>query len=189
MTRTFGDKVPHDNSSRRRVLPDQPSSIPMPVVSPTLGERQHILKLGWETIHTMVDTMAMMILPLKPHLVVGIARGGLVPATLLSHKLNVPLDVISASAYEGTRRTLQKPIVVVGWRTHYNTPGVIVIDDILDSGDTFNAILNLDAPSVTRWKFATLVRKIPSNHPNMERYVMQVPKETWVQFPWEQAES
>jgi hypoxanthine phosphoribosyltransferase len=183
MEKTFGAQRldPH-----RTITGRTPSEDPAQSQEPK--GRQHILKLGWETIHTMVETLALMIEPLKPHLLVGVQRGGLVPTTLLSHKLNIPMDVISASAYEGTRRTLQKPINIVGWRAHYNNPGVIVVDDIMDTGDTYFHILAEHGVS-TKFKFATLIYKTPNRFSSFDRYVMQVPKETWVQFPWEQAES
>lgn len=152
------------------------------------GDRQPIITLSWATIHEGVECLEQMIKPFKPHLLVAIARGGLIPATLLSHRLNCPLEVIHASSYEGTRRTLQKPTHVTGWKEEYNTPNTIVIDDIMDTGKTWDALLYGDGRLGInmRAKLATLVKKTGAIFPNFNTYFIQVPPEVWVKFPWEQ---
>lgn len=145
------------------------------------------LKLSWQTIYDGIDALVYMIKPLKPHLIVGVSRGGLIPATLLSHRLNCPLETISASAYQGTRRTLQKPIVVEGWKEEYDRDHTIVVDDILDSGDTFSAVRNCCANfHASRFRFASLVTKRPELN---GIFFAQVTQDVWIQFPWEQDES
>jgi len=152
---------------------------------PMNTKRQPILTLSWNSIHDAIDSLTYQIKPLRPILLVAISRGGLIPATLLSHKLNCPVEVISASAYEGTRRTLQKPIIIDGWLPGYNDPRTIVIDDILDSGDTYAALLNKAGGVTSKFKFATLITKTPKRFTNHNLNYAQVPKEVWVKFPWE----
>lgn len=146
------------------------------------------LKLSWNTIHDSIEALAYMVSPYNPNLIIGVSRGGLIPATLLSHKLNVPMAVITASAYEGTRRTLQKPIVIDGWKPEYDSCDVVVVDDIIDSGDTFRSILSITG-SLAKFRFATIVNKQCTQFPAFTRFFAQVPKDVWVQFPWEQEES
>lgn len=146
-------------------------------------------KLSWDCINDGIDALAYMISPHDPTLIVGIARGGLIPATLLSHKLNVPMVVITARAYEGTYRSLA-PIVIEGWKDEYDRPNVVVIDDILDSGDTYAAIREIasGATRLTEFKFASLVNKSCMRFTH-NLFFANVPKDVWVQFPWEQEES
>jgi len=69
--------------------------------------------LSWDDITASVDDLCMKIRFDQPNIdsVTGIARGGLIPAVLLSHKLGLPYtDVIS--------------------------PNTLVVDDICDSGVT-----------------------------------------------------
>ena len=149
------------------------------------------LKLSWQTINDAVDALAYMVKPLNPHLIVGVARGGLIPATLLSHKLNIGLETISCSTYQGTRRTFKKSTVVEGWKKEYNRDDVLVIDDIMDSGDTYRAILDqvLEFTPVYKFKFATLVKKQEAKFIDFNRFVIQVPQDIWIEFPWENGES
>lgn len=148
------------------------------------------LKLSWNSIHEGVEVLAHMVQPLKPELIVGVARGGLIPATLLSHMIGVPMSVVTIKSYEGTRRTLQKPLVT-DWKDEYNKLSTIIVDDIMDTGNTWNALLYGDGRLGTdmRATFVTLVKKTKAVFVNHTTYFMQVPQEVWVQFPWETNES
>lgn len=148
-------------------------------------EAKQKLRFSWQTVNDAIEALAYMVAPSSPKLIVGVSRGGLIPATLLSHRLNVPLRTISVSAYEGTRRTLEKPLVVDGWETRYDSNDTLIVDDILDSGDTIRAICN----HTHRAHYAVLVTKQLHNILyNGVKHFAHVPKDVWVQFPWEQDE-
>jgi hypoxanthine phosphoribosyltransferase len=70
--------------------------------------------LSWDEIDTLVDTLANKIVKTIPPVdsIMGLPRGGLIPAVMISHKLNLPL--------------VFKP-----------TKGTLIVDDICDSGETF----------------------------------------------------
>lgn len=141
-----------------------------------------ILCLSQQTIKEAVDALAYQIKLMKPILLVGVARGGLIPCTMLSHKLNLPMEVISAQSYEGTRRTLQRPTEIQGWKDEYDNDRVVFIDDIIDTGDTFKAVKCLKRmPTYPR--FVTLVNKIPSKIPTA--HFINVDPDIWIKFPWE----
>lgn len=138
------------------------------------------INLSWSTIYDAVEALEYMVRPSNPKLIVGVSRGGLIPATLLSHRLGIPLCTISVSAYEGTRRTLEKPLVIENWRDRYDSDKVLIVDDILDSGDTLTAIRGQTKNAL----MAVLVTKqAPLYGP--VKFFAQVPKEVWVRFPWE----
>lgn len=152
--------------------------------------RQPILSISWSEIETAIDSLACQIKFFKPLLVVGISRGGLIPACMISHKLNLPMEVVAASSYEGTRRTLQKPLVIEGWEPGYNNDRTIVIDDIMDSGKTYQALIDeCSGGASVRFRFATLLDKTPRRYPDHTLFYAQVPKDVWVKFPWEQDET
>ena len=76
--------------------------------------------LTWEQVNDLVDILKQKVLDELPEIgsVMGIARGGLIPAVMLSHKLGVPYtDLID--------------------------PNTLVVDDICDSGKTIK-----EAPGV-----------------------------------------
>jgi len=74
--------------------------------------------LSWDDIETLTDNLCEVISlsDIRITSVTGMERGGLIPAVMISHKLNIPY------VYSISRTTL-------------------VIDDICDSGETLNNIL------------------------------------------------
>jgi hypoxanthine phosphoribosyltransferase len=72
-------------------------------------------------VDDLVDTIAKS--GYSPTVVVGVQRGGLVPATYLSHKLGVPLQVLDLE---------------VGFKEKHNLDysAILLVDDICDTGQT-----------------------------------------------------
>ena len=74
---------------------------------------KHKVYITWEQVDTLVTILKHKVLDKLPEIgsVMGIARGGLIPAVMLSHKLGVPY-------------------------TNLVDPNTLVVDDICDSGVT-----------------------------------------------------
>jgi xanthine phosphoribosyltransferase len=161
--------------SMTQVLPPKPSQVSMPEVK----SRQHILTLSWDFVHTAVDALTIMCEQHKWDRVIGISRGGLVPATMISHRLNVPLFTVIAQSYEGTRRTLEKPTEIVGWQDEWSNRHTLVVDDIFDTGQTIKAINRINMAVMT----ISLVSKEQYAHGHW--YFAHVDRSVWVHFPWE----
>lgn len=78
----------------------------------------------------------------KPEYILGLTRGGLFPATMLSHYYNVPLIPISLSlrdfksdidfVQEQVKKTVGKDVLF--------SKKLLVVDDIVDSGDTLKEL-------------------------------------------------
>ena len=145
--------------------------------------------VSWEDIDRMVDEVAEKISKskFKPDLIVGIIRGGLIPARLLSDRLNVDeLLFLEVKLYEGIgvrgrRPYLKQPLIgdIKGRR-------VLLVDDISDTGMTLQLAQEVVAfymPEEVRT--ATLYIKpwtglVPDYYGEMT--------EKWVVFPWERRE-
>ncbi len=69
-----------------------------------------------------------------PDVIVGISRGGLIPGVMISHKLNIPFKPVHASTrdFPHWENYLPKP----------NDSKVLIVDDICDSGETFERLSN-----------------------------------------------
>ena len=70
-----------------------------------------------------------------PDVIVGISRGGLIPGVMISHKLNIPFKPVHASTRDFPH-----------WENYLPQPGdqkVLIVDDICDSGETFERISDL----------------------------------------------
>lgn len=85
--------------------------------------------LSWDDIETLVDQLCKQITENTRTItsVTGIERGGLVPAVMISHKLNLPYV----------------------YSIHPNT---LVIDDICDTGETLSLILGGVYTAVLHYK-------------------------------------
>ena len=107
--------------------------------------------------------------------IIGISRGGLIPAVYLSHYLNLPMRVVEYSTRDG----------MVGETSHAwlsTVRNALVVDDIADSGRTLNYIQDVNPFLPT----AVLIQKELSDHMATfhGKYESGV---SWVQFPWELA--
>ncbi len=87
--------------------------------------------------------------------VVSVLSGALVFTSDLIRKLEIPtrLDCIRADSYRGSTRATQLPAISNPLKTEIENRHVLVIDDILDTGNTLSAIshhLNLAKPASLR---------------------------------------
>ena len=121
--------------------------------------------------------------------VIGLARGGLIPATIISYKLNAPLLSYSISSYKDTTKTDEFKI---NQFVHFDDlksltevdPHVLVVDDICDTGDTMHYICEKIEFSGIKAKYATLFTK-KKHRKFLDHYGVVISNNTWIEFPWE----
>ena len=123
-----------------------------------------------------------MLLPMGPWAgLVAISRGGLIPAAIVARELDCRLvECVCVASYEdespGAARVL-KPPVAAGDGT-----GFVIIDDLVDSGSTAKLVRGM----LPKAYFACLYAK-PAGAAVADTWVVEVPQETWVLFPWDTA--
>jgi hypoxanthine phosphoribosyltransferase len=131
-----------------------------------------------------------------PDYVVGLTRGGLTPAVMISHWFNVPCETLKISLRDGGDPESNL------WMAEDAKAGknILIVDDINDSGATINWIIK-DWPSgiydKEGWdriwngnvKFGVLVDNLASKcEVKMDYSGMEINKaenDVWVEFPWE----
>jgi len=120
----------------------------------------------------------------KPDLLLGIARGGWVPARLLSDKLNnYNVANMRVEFYVAPGRTAKKAIVTQRPSVGLRGKKVLVIDDVADTGHSLVAAMKLIRrlkPKEVR--VATLHYK-PHSIFKPDYYVATTSK--WIIYPWE----
>lgn len=134
----------------------------------------------------------------RPDYVVGITRGGLLPAVMISHYLGVPMKALNVSLRDGGDTVSDCGMA----EDAYDGKRILVVDDINDTGATLNWIMK-DWPDVChpndcdRWekvwnenvRFATVVDNLASDcevgvyYAGME--VNKAEDDVWVEYPWE----
>ena len=119
-----------------------------------------------------------------PSIVLGINRGGCIPGVYLSHRINTPHEVLDIRLRDHTT----KPDLSVLEKAFAFQKKILIIDDINDSGETFNYIIKNFGPGDGRIKFAALIHNKPSKAKvDYQGYEIDKSKNpAWIVFPWEE---
>ena len=115
--------------------------------------------------------------------IVGITRGGLVPAAIIARELNIRvIDTISVKGYN--HQTQHPPVVIKAPQAELmgDGTGILIVDDLVDSGKTLELVRRL----YPKAHFATVYAK-PQGKPQVDTYVTEVSQDTWIFFPWDMA--
>ena len=121
--------------------------------------------------------------PWLPSIILGINRGGCIPGVYLSHRINKPHEALDIRLRDHTA----KPNMLTLEKAYAFQNKILIIDDINDSGATFQYIMdNFGKPDSV--KFAALINNKPSPV-KMDFQGYEINKEEnpqWVVFPWEE---
>lgn len=149
-------------------------------------------KITWEILHTDCKYIASNIVEdtsVNIDLVIGLLRGGTIPATILSHMLNKPMIAIGVRSYQGTKKTntfdvYQDAIDEILNMSSSRKLNVLIVDDLSDTGDTLNHVMSTYADLFNKMLTATPYIKLGTKHiPHY--YSFTFAKEVWLDFPWE----
>lgn len=116
--------------------------------------------------------------------VIAITRGGMVPAMIVARELDIRIiDTISVRSYD--RFTAQNSVEVLkspDAELMGDGSGILVIDDLVDSGRTLDRIRTLYPQA----HLATVYAK-PKGRAMAQTFVTEVSQDTWIFFPWDMA--
>ena len=115
--------------------------------------------------------------------VVAITRGGMVPACIIARELNIRVvDTISVKSYDHQNQAEAQVLKAPDAALTGDGEGVLVIDDLVDTGRTLEVVRAL----YPKAHFATVYAK-PKGKPLVESYITEVSQDTWIFFPWDMA--
>jgi hypothetical protein len=144
----------------------------------------------WNQIYEMLFNQAQKIQGdgYKPDIIVGIARGGLVPSRILADLLETrDFAIITIEYYVGIAQTKQEPILKQCLHTQLTDKKVLLVDDVSDGGRSLQlAKKHLEQQCAKEVKIATIYCK-PGTITTPDYFE----KETshWIVFPWEARET
>lgn len=140
----------------------------------------------WNQIYDMLIDQAQEIkqISFKPDIIVGISRGGLVPARILTDLLETPqsttigIEFYVGIAQRGLRPILKQPLVIP-----VDGKKVLLVDDISDSGQSLKLAKDyLLEKRTSEVRVATLyVRTSSLVKPDF----FEKESDCWIVFPWE----
>lgn len=108
--------------------------------------------------------------------VLGVLRGGYVPAEIVSRALNIPLTLIRLSSYSNRERSEIKELGSIG----EPFGKILIVDDLIDSGETLKFLLNKYPGSKT----AVIFNKDVKRDLEPDFYSVKV-KNEWIVQPME----
>ena len=142
--------------------------------------------LSWRRVERLSGRLAERILAtgFRPDTIVGIGRGGWVPARLLCDLLDIfDLRNIRVEHYTGTRKH-KEARVVEPLCSSLEGRRVLLVDDVSDSGDTYRVALDHLRPfGPTEIRTAALHHKTVSGY-RPDHYAQEVREWRWLIYPW-----
>src|SRR5262245_9883992 len=119
-----------------------------------------------------------------PDVVLGIARGGLLPAAAIAYALDCKgLFTMNVEFYTGIGTTLDEPVVLPPFLDTNDLVGksVLIADDVADSGKTLRLVHDYCTAHASDVRTAVLYEK-PRSVIKAD-YVWHY-TEKWINFPW-----
>lgn len=144
----------------------------------------------WTQLYTLLLEQAERICRcgFKPDVIVGVSRGGWLPARVLSDLLENPiLANVRAENYVGIGKARREPALTQGVSVDVAGKRVLVVDEVADSGGSLKLVkAHILAQGALEVKTAALYYK-PQSVFKPDFYEKET--ECWVVFPWELKET
>jgi hypoxanthine phosphoribosyltransferase len=134
----------------------------------------------------------------RPDYIVGLTRGGLIPAVIMSHMLDISMHPLSVSLRDSEIGPESNCWIA---EDAFNGKNILILDDINDTGATLDWIIqdwqSGCHPSDAQWKnvwgnnvrFAVCVDNLSSKFSRCVNYcantINKAEQDVWIVFPWE----
>ncbi|MEN8040286.1 MAG: phosphoribosyltransferase [Actinomycetota bacterium] len=120
----------------------------------------------------------------EPDVILGIARGGLIPAGSLGYALSVKnCYIMNVEYYTDVDERLDVPVILPPYleMVDLKHSDILIVDDVADTGHTLQKVYEFVADNVGEVKAAVLYEK-PHSVINCEYVWKRTDK--WINFPW-----
>jgi xanthine phosphoribosyltransferase len=145
---------------------------------------QKSFPVSWDQFHRDSRALAWRLSAAGPFTaIVGVTRGGLVPAAIVARELGVRvIDTVCIASYDYDKQgqiSVLKPVSeqIKGMD---RGKGVLIVDDLVDTGATAKVVREM----LPQAHFATVYAK-PSGRPLVDTFVTEVSQDTWIYLPWD----
>jgi xanthine phosphoribosyltransferase len=142
--------------------------------------------VSWDQFHRDARALAWRLNGAGPfHALVAITRGGLVPAAIVAREIGMRLiDTLCLASYDHTAqgdlqilKNVSDAVMKLGGGTG---KGVLVVDDLVDTGKTARVVRDLMPDA----HIAAVYAK-PLGRPLVDTFITEVSQDTWIFFPWD----
>lgn len=140
-----------------------------------------LLRINWETALDYCQELAGKV-DFKPDMIIGISRGGLVPARIMSDILGVrEVAIIGIRFYSGIGKTDERPAITQDINVDVKGKKILLVDDVSDSGKSL-AVAVERLKGAKELKSATLHYK-PGSGYKPDYFISST--RAWIVYPWE----
>ncbi|MTI45115.1 xanthine phosphoribosyltransferase [Roseibium hamelinense] len=143
--------------------------------------------VSWDMLHRDARALAWRLSSLGEwKAIVCITRGGLVPAGIVARELGIrTIETVCIASYhdyenQGELQVIKPVDPKVIDLEGGEGGGVLVIDDLVDTGKTAKVVRQM----LPKAHFATVYAK-PVGVPMVDTFVTEVSQDTWIYFPWD----
>ncbi len=144
------------------------------------------LRLSWNDIQKQCEGIAKDIVKKEynNYTIIGITRGGLAPARILSDMLdNNEIYTITIKFYQSVGKTAKKPKIANPLQADIIGKNILLVDDISDTGESLVvAKKHIEERGAGHIIVATLMKKPKTK---FEPDIFAGETSAWVIFPWE----
>lgn len=142
--------------------------------------------VSWDQFHRDARALAWRLNGVGPfHALVAITRGGLVPAAIVAREIGMRMiDTVCVASYNHTTqgelqvlKNVSDTVMKLGGGTG---KGVLIVDDLVDTGKTARVVRNL----LPEAHIAAIYAK-PLGKPLVDTFITEVSQDTWIFFPWD----
>ncbi|MDH3930553.1 MAG: phosphoribosyltransferase family protein [Deltaproteobacteria bacterium] len=117
--------------------------------------------------------------------VIGVSRGGLLPAEIISYVLDAKFLAYGASSYDDKE---QKSSLAVTQDIDFDSlpedSRLLIVDDKCDTGKTIDHMKEVIGDRFDYVRYATVFAEKRSIK-KVDHYGVVLPDHTWIDFPWE----
>jgi xanthine phosphoribosyltransferase len=148
-------------------------------------QQQKAFPVSWDQFHRDARALAWRLSGVGPfEAIVTVTRGGLVPAAIVARELGIRLiETICVASYHDYKtqgglqvlKGVSPDVAKLG-----DGAGVLVIDDLVDTGATARIVREI----LARAHFATVYAK-PLGRSMVDTFITEVSQDTWIYFPWD----
>jgi uncharacterized protein len=166
-------------------------------------------------IHEMVNKISFQMYKdnWRPDYIVGLTRGGLIPAVIMSNTLDIPMHTLKVNLrdhVEGSESNLWMAEDAYGYggtfdgkpvQDEFKQKNILIVDDINDTGATLDWIIqdwqSSCLPNSPEWlnvwgnnvRIAVLIDNLSSNFSRCVNYcaktINKAEDDVWIVYPWE----
>lgn len=144
------------------------------------------MKITNKDIFNAINILANKLKDQKPQAILAIARGGLIPAYLLSEALGIRrMYTIGIEYYSDVGKTIKVPYVYQDLSEDFEVDNVCIVDDIVDTGNSISVAVERAVQHKAKEIITCSIFYKPKSKIKPNFYYKEVPNDVWLDFYWE----